>query len=123
MNKLKSALPFFIVTMMLSTGTQSADSMSGMTGADHGSMKEMASPSAQPIAGAGLVRKTDAAKHKVTLSHEAIAALGWPPMTMDFAVAPEIDLASLQAGQSVSFSLLPTGQGQYMIVKIKPAGK
>src|SRR6516162_1837727 len=34
----------------------------------------------------GTVNAVDAAKHKITVSHRAIKSLGWPAMTMDFAV-------------------------------------
>ncbi|MBP0651882.1 copper-binding protein, partial [Mycobacterium tuberculosis] len=50
----------------------------------------------------GKVNAVDAAKHVVNLTHGPIASLGWPAMTMDFGVAPAIDLSTLKPGDSVS---------------------
>jgi Copper binding periplasmic protein CusF len=40
----------------------------------------------------GTINSVDVAAHRVNVSHGAIQALGWPPMTMDFPVAPSVDL-------------------------------
>jgi hypothetical protein len=42
--------------------------------------------------GTGTVNSVDASGHKINLTHGPIPALGWPGMTMDFAVAPAVDL-------------------------------
>jgi Cu/Ag efflux protein CusF len=122
MNPLKFFGSFFVVAVGLSSGVlaQSGGSMSGMNMPEHGVMKDTSTQSSQPIAAVGVVRKVDTAKRKVTLSHEAIAAIGWPAMTMDFAVAPDVDLLAVQAGQPVDFNLARSGQGQYTVIKIKP---
>ena len=56
----------------------------------------------------------------VNLSHGPIPAINWPAMTMDFALAPEVDLAGVKAGQNVEVTLAP-GQGKdYVITSVKP---
>lgn len=55
--------------------------------------------------GKGVVNSVDAAGHKVNVSHEPIPSLGWPAMKMDFAVAPSVDLKSVQAGTTVEFTV------------------
>ncbi|MBN8897147.1 MAG: copper-binding protein, partial [Rhodospirillales bacterium] len=53
----------------------------------------------------GTVNSVDAAAHKINLSHGPIPALGWPAMTMDFAVAPSVDLSRIKPGARVNVSL------------------
>lgn len=62
----------------------------------------------------GKVNKVDAAKHVVNLTHGPIPALGWPAMTMDFGVAPAIDLSTLKVGDTVSFTV-GKANGVYLI--------
>jgi Cu(I)/Ag(I) efflux system periplasmic protein CusF len=57
----------------------------------------------------------------VNLSHGPIPAINWPAMTMDFSVAPEVDLSSVKAGQSVAFTLAEAGGGKYTVTSIKPS--
>ncbi|MBY0510159.1 MAG: copper-binding protein [Rhodospirillaceae bacterium] len=70
--------------------------------------------------GKGVVNAVDAATHKVNLSHEAISALGWPAMKMDFAVAPSVDLKALQPGTAVEFTIEKNKAGTFEIQSIKP---
>jgi Cu/Ag efflux protein CusF len=71
--------------------------------------------------GTGTVKKVDPAKHMVNLSHGPIPAINWPAMTMDFPVAPEVDLGSVKAGQAVEFTLAEAGGGKYTVTSIKPS--
>lgn len=70
--------------------------------------------------GKGMVNSIDAGNQKINLSHEAIAALGWPAMKMDFAVAPSVDLKSLQPGTAVEFTIEKNKSGTFEIQSIKP---
>lgn len=70
--------------------------------------------------GKGVVNSVDAASHKVNLSHEAIAALSWPAMKMDFAVSPSVDLKALQPGTAVEFTVEKNKSGTFEIQSIKP---
>lgn len=97
---------------------------------DHGSMSGMnQAPAAAPkvaqaahVEGIGTVKSVDAAGRKVNLNHNAIPAIGWPAMTMDFAVAPSVDLRTLRPGTRVNFMLQRGGDGMYVIHSIAPAG-
>ncbi|MBF0127979.1 MAG: copper-binding protein [Magnetococcales bacterium] len=75
---------------------------------------------AEEIAGEGQVKAVDAPKRTVNLAHGPIATLGWPAMTMDFAMAPEVDPNGLRPGQKIRFHLTKTPDGQYRISKITP---
>ena len=89
-------------------------------GMDHGSMS-MTTPADKGTVGTGTVKKVDPAKRMVNLSHGPIPAINWPAMTMDFPVAPEVDLGSVKAGQSVEFTLAEAGGGKYTVTSIKPS--
>jgi Cu/Ag efflux protein CusF len=71
----------------------------------------------------GTVKSVDPAQHKINLSHQPITALGWPAMTMDFAVALSVDLSRIKPGSRVDFSLEKAMGGMYEIDTLQPAGK
>ena len=112
--------------------TQVDDSQMDHSKMDHGSMPGMSTapaPAAAPqvaqaahVQGTGTVNSVDAAGHKVNLSHNAIPAIGWPAMTMDFAAAPSVDLGALKPGTRVNFMMQRGGDGMYVIHSITPAG-
>jgi Cu/Ag efflux protein CusF len=97
---------------------------------DHGSMPATStSPAAAPqvaqaahVQGTGTVNSVDPAGHKVNLNHNAIPAIGWPAMTMDFSVAHSIDLRALKPGTRVSFMMERGSDGMYVIHSITPGG-
>jgi Cu/Ag efflux protein CusF len=71
----------------------------------------------------GTVNAVDPAQHKINLSHGAISALGWPAMTMEFPVAPSVDLTRIKPGNRVDFTLEKKGDGgMYEIQSVQPAG-
>lgn len=71
---------------------------------------------------AGTVNSVDAAARRVNISHGAIQALGWPPMTMDFPVAPSVDLNAIKPGAKVNFTLDKGSDGMPVVDAITPAG-
>ena len=68
----------------------------------------------------GTVNSVDAGAHKVNISHGAIQDLGWPPMTMDFPVAPAVNLKSIRPGSRVNFMLEKGDDGMPVIQSISP---
>jgi Cu/Ag efflux protein CusF len=72
--------------------------------------------------GTGTVNSVDQAQHKVNLSHQPIPAIGWPAMTMEFPVAPSIDLRAIKPGTRVNFTIEQQPGGMYEIKAIAPAG-
>ncbi len=69
--------------------------------------------------GTGIINAVDTKKHTVNMTHEPIAALKWPGMTMDFMVSGEIDLSDFKIGDSVEFSLKLDDKNQYLIVDLE----
>ena len=77
--------------------------------------------------GRGKVVRVDTKSDKVILSHEPIAALGWPAMTMGFKVKDSKQLDMLKIGDSVTFGLKAVAPEkadmpkQYMIEHVEKA--
>ena len=101
-----------------------ADNMGNM----NMSKMDMAMPAAQATAkpaskmahGMGVVKGIDAKQGMVTLDHEAIKELNWPPMNMDFKVANSKLLKGLKVGQKVEFELKAEGGMNALVTAIKP---
>jgi Cu/Ag efflux protein CusF len=69
----------------------------------------------------GTVNSVDAAQHKINLTHTPIPAIGWPAMTMDFTVAPSLDLTRVRPGRRVKFSVAKGKDGMYQVRSMEPA--
>lgn len=72
------------------------------------------------IQGNGQLKAINPKNRTVNIQHEAIAALGWPAMTMDISVGAGVDLQALQPGQKVQFTLLKAADNAVQITKITP---
>jgi multidrug efflux pump subunit AcrA (membrane-fusion protein)/Cu/Ag efflux protein CusF len=59
----------------------------------------------------------------VSITHEAIKTLGWPGMTMDFALANSALVQGIQPGRAISFEIVERKPGEWVITKLqaKPA--
>jgi Cu(I)/Ag(I) efflux system periplasmic protein CusF len=68
----------------------------------------------------GTVNSVDAGAHKINISHGPIQDLGWPPMTMDFPVAPSVDLKTIKPGSHVNFMLEKGDGGMPVIQSVSP---
>ena len=99
-----------------------------MRGADpaasppHSGDMQMAHAGRNDAHGTGTVNSVDPAQHKVNLSHQPIPDIGWPAMTMEFPVAPSIDLKAIKPGTRVNFTIEQQPGGMYEIRAIAPAG-
>ncbi|MCX9158506.1 efflux RND transporter periplasmic adaptor subunit [Niveibacterium sp. 24ML] len=86
-----------------------------------------ASPAASPVAsggvghhGKGRIDAIDPASGELTLTHEPIASLKWPAMTMDFVLANSALAKSLKAGDAVQFDFVERKPGEWVVTKIAP---
>jgi len=66
----------------------------------------------------GVIKAWD--ERKVSIAHQAIPALNWPPMTMSFQLPSSPSLTALPAGTAVDFSFLPV-DGGYQLVAVAAA--
>jgi Cu(I)/Ag(I) efflux system membrane fusion protein len=62
-------------------------------------------PEARRITARAIIRGVQRAEHKLKLEHDAIPELKWPSMTMNFRVQDSVSLDTLEAGQSIHFSM------------------
>jgi len=91
-------------------------------GSQHSGEMQMAHAGQNDAHGTGTVNSVDPAQHKINLSHQPIPEIGWPAMTMEFPVAPSIDLKSVKPGARVNFTIEQGQGGMYEIKAIAPAG-
>ncbi len=106
--------------------SKQADSES-MSKEGHGAMA-MAKPQTAPnqpgsartasVTGTGVVRGIDKANGKVRLTHDPIAALGWPRMTVLFRLKNSLLAGQLKEGDMVEFSLEKSTSG-YIISSLQ----
>ncbi|MBN8947548.1 MAG: copper-binding protein [Rhodanobacter sp.] len=101
-----------IATPVFANPQQMDPNMPGMAG-----MHE-ATPA--DVQGVGVVKAVDTAKNTITLQHEAIAAIGWPAMTMPFKVASPELLKHVKVGDKVQFTFRQASTGS-TVTAIRPA--
>jgi Cu/Ag efflux protein CusF len=82
----------------------------------------MAHDGQNDVHASGTVNSIDPTAHKVNITHQPIPQIGWPSMTMDFAVAPAVNVASIKPGTKINFSMIRQPDGMYAIQSIVPAG-
>jgi Cu(I)/Ag(I) efflux system periplasmic protein CusF len=112
MLSISAAVLVFAVNLDYAADTQSMGNMN--------MQQEKSGSSVQMHKGHGVVNKINAGAGKVNISHEPIASMGWPKMTMDFTVQNKADLAAIKPGMVVDFDLAQQGKG-YRISHIAPA--
>lgn len=107
---------FAIASMIALAIAPAAFAQSGHSMAGHGG--DHMTQAQAGMAGTGSVDAVHADRHQVKLTHGPIKALGWPAMTMDFAVADGVDLSTVKAGDKVEFELARGADGIYMIQRM-----
>ncbi len=55
----------------------------------------------------------------VSITHEPIASLKWPGMTMDFALANPALVANVQPGSAIHFEIVERGEGEWVITRLQ----
>lgn len=80
---------------------------------------EPVTKSNQTIEGMGIITAIDISKRTLTLKHQAIPALNWPAMTMDFSVETAVSLHDFKVGDPVQFNLKKAADHRFVITHIK----
>lgn len=106
--------------------------LGGFSHSSHGSKpgkKEQIRPGTSSAAsalaghrGEGSIEAINLAHATVTIAHGPIASLKWPSMIMDFRVLDPASLRTLKPGQKIAFDMIEESAGEYVIVRIQPAG-
>jgi len=81
-------------------------------------MQESQVDMTKQIIGTGVLREIRTSENKVNIQHDPIPVLGWPDMTMDFKIKPEVELKGLESGDAVEFEL-EEGDDGYVITIIR----
>ena len=84
------------------------------------SQRQMAAQSAAVSTkheGVGVLKALNEKTGKVQIAHEAIADLGWPPMTMWFALRNPLP-RDIKVGDTVRFELVQEETNQWAVVNI-----
>ncbi len=74
----------------------------------------------QPAAkheGVGVLKTVNAAAGKVQIAHEAIATLGWPPMTMWFSMQGSLP-EDIKPGDTIRFEMMENDKKQWVIIRM-----
>lgn len=71
----------------------------------------------QRIDVSGTLNSIDVENRSVNITHNPVAALKWPAMTMNFPLSEAVDLATLHA-DDISFVLVVAEDGSYKVDKI-----
>jgi Cu/Ag efflux protein CusF len=117
---------------MGSTKNMPGMSKSGAGKDEHGAMAtggsgvvsgQSGKPENAKLAGTGIVRAVDKANGKVKLTHDPIAAMGWPAMTLSFRLKDNALADQLKAGDKVEFSLEKSAAGYVISALHKRAGQ
>ena len=86
------------------------------------SLQRLSKPPTPEIWAEGVVNTVEGASRIVNVTHEPIAALGWPAMTMDFPVAKGAKLDGLKPDSKIRFRLRQGEDGRYQIEAREAAG-
>ncbi len=107
-------------TPVVTSGHFLFDSEANLSGALAKLQEPEAGP-APPATAEGVVLAVDEAEGKLTIQHGPIDALGWPAMTMDFAVDPATLPEGTSEGSSIRFGVSQASDGSYRAIGISPA--
>ena len=66
----------------------------------------------------GKLDAIDAKAGTVTITHEPVASLKWPGMTMDFVLANSALVANVKPGAAISFEFVERQPGEWVITKL-----
>lgn len=69
--------------------------------------------------GEGVIHSVSKLNRIVNLTHAPIPELNWPEMTMDLAVAKDVDLNTLKAGDKVKFHLILDSDNVFRITRFE----
>ncbi|MBI3439085.1 MAG: copper-binding protein [Proteobacteria bacterium] len=91
--------------MLIAAGCSQPSASSPTTAAPSAEAKMGDMDMTGPIRSTGVVTQIDADAGTVTFDHQAIAAIGWPAMTMQFHAEDPAVLQGIAVGDHVSFQL------------------
>jgi Cu(I)/Ag(I) efflux system membrane fusion protein len=70
----------------------------------------------------GQVDEVDVKTGALTITHDPVASLNWPKMTMEFVAANDAITKSAKPGAPIRFEFVERKPGEWVVTKIEPAG-
>ncbi len=112
MYKLMKIISFTLITMAVPYTVQANETHNHMAVEKNNSPNDINNQIEKPVYHAvGVIKGIDNEQHKVSISHEAIPAISWPEMTMNFIFTPVTDkIKTLKPGTAVDFSFIQQGR-------------
>jgi len=104
---------------LLDSETSLAAGLSRLDGVEGSTIEQGGS---EPIWTEATVNEPPSADGTVNLSHPPIPAIGWPAMTMEFAVDPKVPASMLTIGRRLRVALARNSDGTYRVTAVEPAG-
>jgi len=95
--------------------------LGGLGGFGKVSPGETAKPASASHKAEGILKSIDAAG-TVSVSHDPVASLGWPAMTMDFVLANPSLVATVKPGSPIAFEFVERKPGEWVIFKLEAKG-
>jgi Cu(I)/Ag(I) efflux system membrane fusion protein len=99
------------------TGKEAAPPAAEHAGHEQGKT-EQAKPAVVGHQAQGVLKAINA-DGTVSIAHEPIKTLGWPGMTMDFALANASLAAGIQPGSAITFELVERKPDEWVITKLQ----
>lgn len=106
--------------LALLTGSGAALADEHKHGMNHAAMQQQAAATLQAHKAEGVVNSVDLRGGKINMTHGPVESLGWPGMTMDFAVKDKAILKGINPGQKVAFEVVKEGPGKFYVNRITP---
>ena len=66
------------------------------------------------------INRIDVENRTGNFKHAAIKNIGMMAMTMNFSVAPSVDISSLVAGSEVQIIVEMPGEGEFVVTHVRP---
>jgi len=68
----------------------------------------------------GTVARIDASTGSLGITHEPVASLNWPAMTMEFKLKDKAMLGGVKAGSRIRFDFTEQAPGEWTILRLDP---
>jgi Cu(I)/Ag(I) efflux system membrane fusion protein len=82
-----------------------------------------AEPAQPPMQVQGIINSVDPDEHRANITHGPMTDIGMPGMTMDFAIAPELDAGDLPVGREIGLLLARNPDLSLTLVGVVPASE
>lgn len=112
MNQLMKGIIVSIFSIAATYTAQANESHHNMHTETSHTQSVMSEPVKEPLyKTTGVIKAIDSKQQKISVSHEAIPEISWPPMTMNFIFTPVAEtVGTLKPGQVIDFSFSQQGK-------------